>query len=353
MAAHYKLNRRPGEHFDEYQRIHLGREWNKRVDSLDAKLSFRSFARDMGVSERAWRNEYYRGGGSRPVWNPKTRHYEYGYYDPAFAQEDAREKASQKGPRQKVTNRLRDEFVALVREKDRHRSLYDAMCILKEYHPNQYIPCLRTWYNHVAAADIGLDEDDLVYGRRHRRRRNPAHPAKTVLGRRQLDDRPPEAVVPKEPGHYQLDTVVSCVGSSGGLLVLIDILTRRYVVKKIAHVSQRFVLNALRRLMQKGVLGIVRSVVTDNGCEFLGQSKLDQVFKACVYYTRAYAAYEKGAVENANRILRRWFPKGTDFSKIPPKRIAQVVGYINACHRASLGGKTANQKQEEFSCHAA
>ena len=204
MAAHYKLNRRPGEHFDEYQRIHLGREWNKRVDSLDAKLSFRSFARDMGVSERAWRNEYYRGGGSRPVWNPKTRHYEYGYYDPAFAQEDAREKASQKGPRQKVTNRLRDEFVALVREKDRHRSLYDAMCILKEYHPNQYIPCLRTWYNHVAAADIGLDEDDLVYGRRHRRRRNPAHPAKTVLGRRQLDDRPPEAVVPKEPSAITL-----------------------------------------------------------------------------------------------------------------------------------------------------
>jgi IS30 family transposase len=352
MAAHYKLNRRPREHFTSEQRLHLAREWNRLVNALCATLSFRCFAQDMGIDERSWRREYYRGGGSKPVWNPKTKHYEYGEYDPNTAQADANEKAAQKGPRQRLLRRIADEFRDLVREADRHRSLYDARCILLERHPGEHIPCLRTFYYHVEFGDIGLCEEDLVYGRRHRRKRNPAHPAKTVLGRRKLDDRPPEAVLPTQTGHLEMDTVVSCAGGKGGLLVLFDRLSRKYFVKKLGRVSQRCVLLAVGSLVSEGILGAVRSVVTDNGCEFLDQAKLDKAFGACLYYTRAYAAYEKGAVENCNRILRRWFPKGTDFSKVPPKRIQQVVGFINDCHRASLDGKTANQRHGELQCVA-
>ena len=54
--------------------------------------------------------------------------------------------------------------------------------------------------------------------------------------------------------------------------------------------------------------------------------------------------------DNGNRILRRWFPKGTDFSKVSPKRIQQVMGFINDCHRASFDGKTASQRHEELQC---
>ena len=352
MAPQYRLNRRPREHFTYEQRLHLAREWNRLVDALCATLTFRNFAQDMGVDERSWRREYYRGGGSKPVFNQRTRHYEYGYYDPDSAQADANGKAAQKGPRQKISKRIADEFRDLVRELDRHRSPYDARCILVERHPEERIPCLRTFYYHLEAGDIGLCEEDLVYGRRHRRKRNPGHPARTVLGRRKLDDRPAEAVQPKEAGHLEMDTVVSCAGGKGGLLVLFDRLSRKYYVKKLGKVSQRCVLLAIGRLIAEGTLQTVRSVVTDNGCEFLSQRKLDKVFGACVYYTRAYAAYEKGAVENCNRILRRWFPKGTDFATLPPKRIQQVADFINDCHRASLGGKTANQRHEELTCAA-
>ena len=352
MAPQYRLNRRPREHFIYEQRLHLAREWNRLVNALCATLTFRNFARDMGIDERSWRREYYRGGGSKPVWNQKTKHYEYGYYDPDSAQADANGKAAQKGPRQKISKRIADEFRDLVRELDRHRSPYDARCILVERHPEERIPCLRTFYYHIEAGDIGLCEEDLVYGRRHRRRRNPAHPARTVLGRRKLDDRPAEAVQPKEAGLLEMDTVVSCAGGKGGLLVLFDRLSRKYYVKKLGKVSQRCVLLAIGRLIAEGTLQTVRSVVTDNGCEFLDQAKLDKAFGACIYYTRAYAAYEKGAVENCNRILRRWFPKGADFATLPPKRIQQVADFINDCHRASLGGKTANQRHEELTCAA-
>ena len=69
-------------------------------------------------------------------------------------------------------------------------------------------------------------------------------------------------------------------------------------------------------MKRRNALRVVRSVTTDNGCEFLDQGRLDRVFRAEVYYTRAYASYEKGAIENCNGIVRRWHPKGTDFNSL-------------------------------------
>ena len=57
-------------------------------------------------------------------------------------------------------------------------------------------------------------------------------------------------------------------------------------------------------------------------------------------------------MENCNRILHRWFPKGTDFGNVSTQRIHQVEGYINAMHRASLGGQTAERRDKELH-HAA
>ena len=146
----------------------------------------------------------------------------------------------------------------------------------------------------------------------------------------------------------QCDTVVSRVGGRGGVFVLYDRLSRRYWLEKLVCIDQNCVVKAIRRIRRSKRIGSIRSVVTDNGCEFLDQKVLDKAFHAQVYYTRAYASYEKGGVENCNRILRRWFPKGTDFSQVSAQRIHQVEGYINAMHRASLGGLTAEQKDKEL-----
>ena len=60
-------------------------------------------------------------------------------------------------------------------------------------------------------------------------------------------------------------------------------------------------------------LTVVRTVTTDSGCgcEFPGQRRLDGELGAEVYYTRAYTSYENGSVENCNRLVRRWYPRGT------------------------------------------
>ena len=50
-------------------------------------------------------------------------------------------------------------------------------------------------------------------------------------------------------------------------------------------------------------------------------------------HTGAYASYEKGAVENCNRLVRRWYPKGTDFNRLTRRQIRQLEDWINSIHR--------------------
>ena len=126
-------------------------------------------------------------------------------------------------------------------------------------------------------------------------------------------------------------------------VVLIDRFTREYRIELVREISQRAIIKALRRMRKKKLLANVRSVTTDNGCEFLDPGKIKAVLGCEVYYTRAYASYEKGSVENCNRIVRRWYPKGTDFGLCTRKDIRELEQTINGIHRLSLNGMTATQ----------
>ena len=64
-------------------------------------------------------------------------------------------------------------------------------------------------------------------------------------------------------------------------------------------------------------LGEVKSVTAGNGSEFLRPNAIRRILNCGVYYTRAYASWEKGSGENVNRMIRRWYPKGTDFPSTP------------------------------------
>lgn len=56
-----------------------------------------------------------------------------------------------------------------------------------------------------------------------------------------------------------------------------------------------------------------------------------------VYYCHSYAAWEKGSNENHNRMVRRWFPKGTNFAKVTRKELQWVEDWMNRYPRKILG----------------
>ena len=94
-------------------------------------------------------------------------------------------------------------------------------------------------------------------------------------------------------------------------------------------------------MIRRKALGKALSVTTDNGCEFLDPKKVKAVVGCDVYYTLAYASWEKGSVENCNRFVRRWYPKGTDFGKCTRADMHRLERVINSIHRKLLDGPAA------------
>lgn len=146
-----------------------------------------------------------------------------------------------------------------------------------------------------------------------------------------------------------MDTVVSGTKGKGGILVLCERKTRYAILEKVEAVSCSEISRALRRVVASGAMKRVLSITTDNGTEFSDGNLMLKALRASkrtleIYYTHAYTAWEKGSVENMNRIIRRWHRKGTDFRGVTAAKIEQLQAFINSIPRlATLNGKTANE----------
>ena len=62
-----------------------------------------------------------------------------------------------------------------------------------------------------------------------------------------------------------------------------------------------------------------------------------------MYYCHSYSAWEKGCNENHNRMIRRFFPKGTNFDQITDRQIRRVQDWMNQYPRKSLAWKSPSE----------
>lgn len=147
-----------------------------------------------------------------------------------------------------------------------------------------------------------------------------------------------------EPGHWEMDLVVSAAGKAAALLVLTERMSRKEIIKKLPDKQAKTVRRALKNLKKTNQFG---SITTDNGSEFLEYDELKQILpNTDIYYCHSFASWEKGSCENQNRMIRRWFPKGTDFGKVRHREIIELQDWMNNYPRRSLGWLSANEVME-------
>ena len=77
--------------------------------------------------------------------------------------------------------------------------------------------------------------------------------------------------------------------------------------------------------------------------------KINKTLNIKSYFCKPYSAWEKGTVENINGIIRRFFPKGTDFGKISSEQIKYVENWINNRPMKVLNYLTPNEKFAQLS----
>lgn len=84
----------------------------------------------------------------------------------------------------------------------------------------------------------------------------------------------------------------------------------------------------------------IHTITTDNGLEFRNHKAICKALDTTVYFANPYCSGQKGAVENMNKIVREFYPKGTDFREISQKELDRVQYLINDRPRKKLGFAT-------------
>jgi len=87
----------------------------------------------------------------------------------------------------------------------------------------------------------------------------------------------------------------------------------------------------------------VYTLTSDNGKEFSRYKTISKELNADFYFAHPYSSWERGTNENTNGLLRRFFPKGTDFDKVSQENIEEVVEKLNNRPRKCLGFRTPNE----------
>lgn len=161
--------------------------------------------------------------------------------------------------------------------------------------------------------------------RRRRRRRGPRHTPWS--NRRSIDTRPAVITRRGRVGDAEGDFIVSGKQGRGILLVVVDRRLRVSFLEPIRHPTCAAVTRACRRIKRR--YPEWRTLTTDNDILFQHHAVLERSLGLCIYFCHAYAAWEKGTVENTNRCIRRDIPKGSDLSRYARRFIWALEAKLN------------------------
>ena len=213
--------------------------------------------------------------------------------------------------------------------------------------------CTKTLYNYIdSGLFLNISNKDLAIKKFGKKRKyRVVH--KVALNNRKgrsIEERPEEANNREEFGHWEMDCVIG--SGKACLLVMTERVSRKELIFKLKNKTQACVLEVIDKLELKHknkFSKIFKSITMDNGGEFLDMCGIE---KSCLnpntkrttcYYAHPYSAWERGSNEAANRLIRRFVPKGTKIESLTAADIKRIERWMNNYPRRIFGYKTANK----------
>lgn len=256
-------------------------------------------------------------------------------YSATIAQQKADFQNTSHGRPVKLGNNYK--YAEYVRQQIKDKFSPDAICgSLK--HKGEFTVSTSTLYRYIDQGYIpGVSNNDLLEKPNRKRTYRKVHPAKRPPVGTSIEKRPDEIKHRNTFGHWEMDCVIGhSKGKGQAVLVLTERLTRYELIFKLKEKTALSVNRKMEKLI-KNSPGLFQSITCDNGSEFSSAYTLP----VPVYYCHPYCSSERGSNENGNRIIRRYFPKGSDFKKLTQKDCDYVASRINSMPRKLLNYATA------------
>ena len=310
-------------------------------------------AQKMGFSRQTIYNELHRGSSGTDTPAPAD-------YSAARGQDTQQERSQKKGCPQKIGNDLA--LANFLEAKMLGIQPDGSIDKRKRFSPAAALQAAReagftvnisvsTLYNYIdQGLFLKLTNADLWEKTSRKPRKKREKPKVAHENLPNIEQRPEEINERSEPGHWEMDLVVGPTGTKPCLLTLTERTRREEIIIRLPNRKAATVRRALNKLERKteNFREKFKSITTDDGSEFMEYEKLKQSAthkgeRFRLYYCHSYAAWEKGSNENHNRIIRRWFPKGTDFNRVSKKEVQECQDWMNNYPRKILDWKTPAQ----------
>ena len=198
-------------------------------------------------------------------------------------------------------------------------------------------------YRHIRADQSG----ELASHCRHKMKYNRhgrldrTTKVRNIPDRVSIHNRPAEADGTRF-GDWEMDTIVGKDGK-GAILTLTERSTNMVLMEKLRYGKHPEPLAKVVIRLLFPYRKTVRTITTDNGSEFCAHKLISKALSSkgtknpnLVFFADSYSSWQKGAIENANKLIRQYIPKGTDFSKLTDAFIRKIQHKINRRPREKL-----------------
>jgi len=157
-----------------------------------------------------------------------------------------------------------------------------------------------------------------------------------------IHEREDEANLRTEIGHLETDSMIF-TNQKAILSVQVDRLSLKCVITRLPNKTALETKSALVDAINELGEHHIKSITFDNGTENMRHIDLRDTYEIRTYFCDAYCSWQKGLVENINGLIRQYFPRYTDMSKVTDEQIYEVQEKLNNRPRKSLGFLTPNQ----------
>lgn len=165
----------------------------------------------------------------------------------------------------------------------------------------------------------------------------------TIKDRVSIHSRPTEIAEKKEYGHWENDLVEFGREQNGVLSVKYERKSMLCRLHKLSSKRAEENEDSITETIESLPHSWFKSVTRDNGKENANHMDTLNDFGVPTYFCDPYASWQKGGIENLNKLIRQYLPKRCDFAKITEREVYEIQEKLNSRPRKSNNFLTPNQ----------
>ena len=305
---------------------------------LGGGVKVREIARRLGrspstVSEEIGRNSFVQEGKS--------------YYVAIKAQSESDKRKNLSRKRHPLKNSLTYAYV--LGKLEEGWSPEQIAGRLKRDNGRKTVICHETIYSFIYAKEnqeLRLFEY-LPWKRARRRRKFGRNCHRERIAQRvSIHERPEEINQRVEFGHWEGDSIIGRRLSGGAIRTEVERVSRNTAGILLSSATAQETVAAQEKIFGSLPLVARRSTTVDNGSEHTLHKKLEESLGIRTYFADPYSAWQRGTNEHHNGLIRRYLPKGSDFSELNQEDLDDILWEINNRPRKVLDYATPKEVYE-------